>query len=745
MQGERMDLSTLNAEQRRAVETTDGPLLVLSGAGSGKTRVLTHRIAYLVSEKQVFPSRILALTFTNKAAGEMRERVEALVGESARSMWVMTFHAMCARMLRMDIDRLGYEKTFVIYDDQDQQTLLKKIVKELNLNDKVYSARLLSNKISDAKNHSDDPAQFLRDAYEPRQVQDAFCSYQKQLKKNNALDFDDLLLLTLELLKTCPDVLQKYQDRFQYILVDEYQDTNLAQYRIVSYLAARHKNLCVVGDDDQSIYGWRGADIRNILEFEKDFPGAQIIRLEQNYRSTEAILDAANLVIGNNRSRKPKKLWTGRAGGEPISLYTATDERDEASRVCNDILVGARDGRRYDEFAILYRTHAQSRVLEMYLKSYNIPYRVYGGTSFFQRAEVKDVLSYLHILANPADDIAFLRVINVPRRGIGQATIDALTEAANTKNSSLFALALSGEGLAPKIAAKFKAFADTMTNIYTELTTRPLSDAVELLLVAIGYDAYLREEKKENYESRAEVVMELVGYIREFESGMNAAETDILSAFLENVALFSQADNIDEQNGCVSLMTLHSAKGLEFPVVFITGLEDGLFPSAQSRYDPSKLEEERRLMYVGITRAKDELRLSRAISRMLYGRTECMPPSLFLEELSAALPEKEKPSPAFTPASGRTFGGEGFSFTPNSFTLTAPEKKVAPVARVAVVKPPAGQALLVAPGARVRHASFGEGTVLSVAGDGNNQIVEIDFDSGVSKKFASAYAPIEVL
>ncbi len=740
-----MELSGLNSEQREAVVTTEGPLLVLAGAGSGKTRVLTHRIAYLISEKLARPREILALTFTNKAAGEMRERVESLVGEGARDMWVLTFHACCARILRRDIDKLGYERSFVIYDDQDQQSLFKRIIKELSLNDKIYTPRMLSSKISDAKNRSEDPEQYLRDGYETRQVIDAYRAYQKQLQKCNAVDFDDLLLLVLKLFAACPDVLENYRARFQYILVDEYQDTNLAQYNIVRLLAERHKNLCVVGDDDQSIYGWRGADIRNILEFERDFPGAKVIRLERNYRSTDAILAAANLVIQNNRGRKAKKLWTDRAGGEPIALHTAADEREEASHICNRILTMARyGGRRYDDIAILYRTHAQSRVLEMYLKSYDIPYRVYGGTSFFQRAEVKDVLAYLALMSNPADNLAFLRVVNVPRRGIGAAAIDALETEAAARDVSLFTAAMTGEQLPAKTAAKLRAFCDIITSVYARITGQPLADTVETLLAAIGYDAYLREEKKENYESRAEVVAELVGYIREFEAGIDASQTDPLAAFLENVALFSQTDVLSEQSGSVSLMTLHSAKGLEFPVVFLTGLEENLFPSQQSRYDPEKLEEERRLMYVGITRAKDELHLSRATQRMLYGKIASTLPSMFLSELAEALPGEK---PAEQPAPRQTHAA-AVPFSPAAHTLYAqPANRQGPLARIAVnaAAPPAGRTLDVSAGARVRHASYGEGTVLSVSGNGNNQIVEIDFDAGATKKFASAYAPIEKL
>ena len=760
-----MDLSTLNSEQRRAVEQTEGPLLVLAGAGSGKTRVLTHRIAYLIEEKQVAPWNILALTFTNKAAGEMRARVERLIGASAQNMWVMTFHACCARILRSDIDRLGYEKTFVIYDDADQQSLYKKIIKEMQLNDKVFTPRSLASQISDAKNHSIDAQQYLRDSYAPKEVMGVYLQYQKQLKQNNALDFDDLLLNTLALLTKIPDVLDKYRKKFEYILVDEYQDTNLVQYHIVHMLAELHGNICVVGDDDQSIYGWRGADIRNILEFEKDFPGAVTIRLEQNYRSTSAILNAANQVILHNRSRKQKKLWTDKGGGEPIELFEAMDERDEANRVCNRILQGTRYGdRSCNDYAILYRTHAQSRVLEMYLKSYDIPYRVYGGTSFFQRAEVKDILSYLRLMHNPNDDVAFLRIVNVPRRGIGDAAIAALQEYATNHTLPLFpALMMLPKDALPRYRAKLTAFCDTIQSVYRELGNRSLADATELLLDAIGYDAYLREDRKENYESRADIVNEFVGYIREFCAGVDATQTDPLQAFLETVALFSQADDVDEKNGRVALMTLHSAKGLEFPIVFLSGLEEGLFPSSQSRFEPEELEEERRLCYVGITRAMEQLHLSYARSRMLYGKISPSMPSIFITELGDALPADSRPKPQYTPAAK-----PAFSPSNSVHALSPQERKKQPVPRIRLGEkqqptsvgfgaadhgpaagspsPAAGSPrIALAEGLRITHSSFGSGTVLSLTGSGGAQIVEIAFDSGVNKKFAAAYAPIEIL
>ncbi len=743
-----MDLSLLNEPQREAVMTTEGPLLVLAGAGSGKTRVLTHRIAYLISENRVSPRSVLALTFTNKAAGEMRERVESLVGASASDMWVMTFHACCARILRMDIDALGFEKTFVIYDDADQLSLMKRIIKELNLSDKDFAPRMLLSVISEAKNHSVDAMAYFRDTATSKEIVSVYVLYQRRLKEMNALDFDDLLLYTLHLFEQYPDTLEKYRRRFRYILVDEYQDTNLVQYRIVQLLAEAHGNICVVGDDDQSIYGWRGADVRNILEFEKDFPGAKIIRLEQNYRSTEVILNAANLVISNNRGRKKKTLWTAQKGGAPLDAYEAMDERDEANRICGRILEGARMGERsYDDYAILYRTHAQSRVLEMYLKGYNIPYRVYGGTSFFQRAEVKDVVAYLRLLQNPNDDMAFLRIVNVPRRGIGDGATDALQAYAHEKGVSLMraAMALKSDPSAvPRARAKFILFTDSMTDVYMRFGTQSFTEVVEYLLSSIEYDAYLREDKKENYEARAEIVNEFVSYIREFSAGVDETQTDVLTAFLENVALFSAADDVDEKSGRVSLMTLHSAKGLEFPVVFLPGLEDGLFPSSRSISEPEKLEEERRLLYVGITRARERLYLSMAKQRMNYGRIETAAPSRFWDELKDALPPRDRPEtfrPKPAPSAQQPFGLSMHALTDRS------ERKAKPlsVSSPQNAAPAKRSDVSFAAGERIRHAAFGAGTVLSVTGSSGASIIEIAFDSGVNKKFAAAYAPIEKL
>lgn len=739
-----MDLSKLNPEQREAVTYTEGPLLILAGAGSGKTRVLTHRIAYLIDEKGVPPFRILALTFTNKAAKEMRERVDRLVEVDSRAIWVATFHGFCARLLSMEIDKLGYGKSFIIYDDQDQQSLIGHIIKDMNLNDKVFTKRMLQGIFSNAKNHSLSPLAFLQETGQPTQVLEAFKIYERRLKEANALDFDDLLLYTIRLFEQFPDVLSKYQDRFRYILVDEYQDTNLAQYHIVNLLAKMHRNLCVVGDDDQSIYAWRGADIRNILEFEKDFEGCKIIRLEQNYRSTERILDAANAVIHNNKGRKEKHLWTAEKGGEPIDVHEAVDERDEAYYICARIASGARRGCRYDDFAVLYRTHAQSRVIEMMLKSFLIPYRVYGGISFFSRAEVKDVLAYLRLILNPADDEAFLRVVNLPPRGIGAQSILQLSEHAHAHQIPLMSAAIDPGALSKKTAAKFQPFIELFQGLYEAFDNMSLSDFTQQLLQAIDYETYLRSDKKENAETRMETVEELLGYIDEFEKGYEADDGNVLQAFLTNVALFSQADNVDESNGCVNLMTLHAAKGLEFPVVFLCGLEEGLFPSSQSQYDDDRLEEERRLCYVGITRAKRQLFLSYAKERTLYGRTETTLPSRFLDEMGDSIRMPEKPAARQTPQT-RT----DVRFTPhfNTPTIIRPKPEAQRYADVGTkVEPPKKPAAFTGKvGDRVRHSAFGDGVVLSLDGSGSAMIVTIRFDNGKEKKLAAGFAPLTVL
>lgn len=733
-----MDLSALNDQQRRAVECVDGPLLILAGAGSGKTRVLTYRLANIIENHHVKPWNVLALTFTNKAAREMRERIAALINYDVERMWVMTFHACCARILRMEAQHIGYDSRFVIYDDADQLTVYNDIIKKLNLDDNKFTKRSLRERISHAKNHALDVEEYLGDdAFSEIYIR-VYRLYQKQLKKNNAFDFDDLLLKTIELFTACPDVLLKYREKFRYVLVDEYQDTNMAQYQLVRLLSEEHGNICVVGDDDQSIYGWRGADIRNILEFEKDFKGAKVIRLEQNYRSTSVILDAANSVIDNNKGRKKKTLWTAAEGGEKVRHYIAANERVEGEYIAKRILEGVRDCRRYDEYAVLYRTNAQSRMLETTLASYGIPYRVYGGQKFYERAEIKDILAYLRLLYNPADDVAFARIINVPRRGIGTVAMNELADAADAAAQPLYLVAMEGEGLTPRVYAKVQGFTEQMTELLAIRESMPLHDFVEEVLRRINYDAYLREDKKENYETRLQNVQELIGSMREFEDGLTE-DVDVLGAYLENVSLISDIDNLDEQGGAVALMTLHSAKGLEFPVVFIAGMEENIFPSSRSAFDPEKLEEERRLCYVGITRAREELHLINARVRSLYGEMSMNKPSRFLSEIpEELLDEVSPPAPAESvrqqPKKKRdaftqplTHGGFGVP----QYAVNAPRNE------------PAKGTHAYSPNQRVRHAKFGAGTILSVEGQGSAQVVSIDF-GGTVKKFAAAFAPLEV-
>lgn len=730
-----MDLSVLNKEQRQAAECLEGPLLVLAGAGSGKTRVLTYRIANLI-EHGVKPWNILALTFTNKAAGEMRERTEALVGGDPDDLWISTFHSCCVRILRADIDKLGRERNFVIYDTDDQLSLIGNILKRLCISDKDIPKRELVSHISDAKNKSLEPEQYLLDnPYLDEAVIRVFRAYQKELREANALDFDDLLCLTLELFEKNREVLQKYRRRFQYVLVDEYQDTNLLQYKLIELLCREHRNICVVGDDDQSIYGWRGADIRNILEFERDFEGASVIRLEQNYRSTSVILDAANAVIDNNHGRKKKRLWTEKAGGDRIELHLLPTERDEAAFICKKILEGVREGRSYGDFALLYRMNAQSRVLESTLINYGIPNKVYGGQRFYERREIKDIMAYLRLIYNPADNVALRRIINVPKRAIGDATVGELSAAAESRGTYMLSVALDGEGLAPRAAQKLKPFAETMMEFIALSEIMPLSDFTAHMIGALEYEQFLKtEDKKGELENRMDNLRELIGNIREIERDVPERES-ALAAFLENVALVSDTDSLESGSGAVALMTLHSAKGLEFPVVFLCGMEENIFPTSRARNDlsASAMEEERRLCYVGMTRAEEKLYLLHARQRTLFGDYAYNRPSRFLEEVPADLILTEEAPPPVQAAAPRQHarlvepmrpaGGFGMKAAPAAPPVKPVEKSFKEYQRV-------------------KHAKFGEGTVLEITGSGSAMTVTIDFQTVGVKKFAAAYAPI---
>ena len=781
-----LNLNLLNKEQREAVETVDGPLLVLAGAGSGKTRVLTYRIANLIENHGVAPWSILALTFTNKAAKEMKERTDKLIGIEESDMWVTTFHSFCVRVLRIDIDRLGYDSRFVIYDEQDQNGIIKDIVSPQIFDEKRMSKGLVRSMISQAKNSGESPERFLLDSGTGMddKLVEIYRAYQKKLKSSNALDFDDLLIKTVELFETCPDVLEKYRKKFRFVLVDEYQDTNAPQYRIIKLICGEHRNICVVGDDDQSIYGWRGADIRNILDFEKDFPGAKVIRLEQNYRSTKAILDCANSVITHNMGRKSKKLWTAKVGGSPVEFLNVQNERDEAYNIAKTIIdLRRREDRKFNDFAILYRTHAQSRVLESVLVSgFGIPISVIGGTRFYARREIKDLLSYLRLIANPSDDGALKRIINVPKRGIGEATVSAIESLSESTDQSMLITILTPGILPEKISKKVSRFADLMRDLFAKRYELSLEMLTEYIIDAIGYAQYIVEQGDDNLETRQENIEELLGAMREHEEQITPG-SDALQSFLELTALNSDADNIDESDGTVKLMTLHSAKGLEFPVVFMPGMEDDIFPSRRSKENETGIEEERRLCYVGVTRAKERLYLYAAEQRALYGQTQHNDPSIFLEEMGFISEDTPMKRNSFGSAGrdsygwGSSFGrgssygyersgisdkprSDGVSIDPD---VTAVIRKLNGLDRSSDTSrtsprqaSPSGSGHSAATKAsaakrsyktlqRIRHPQFGEGTIIDISDAGSTVILSIDFDSVGVKRIAAGYVNLEII
>ena len=781
-----LNLNLLNKEQREAVETVDGPLLVLAGAGSGKTRVLTYIFATLIENHGVAPWSILALTFTNKAAKEMKERTDKLIGIEDSDMWVTTFHSFCVRVLRIDIDRLGYDSRFVIYDEQDQNGIIKDIVSPQIFDEKRMSKGLVRSMISQAKNSGESPERFLLDSGTGMddKLVEIYRAYQKKLKSSNALDFDDLLIKTVELFETCPDVLEKYRKKFRFVLVDEYQDTNAPQYRIIKLICGEHRNICVVGDDDQSIYGWRGADIRNILDFEKDFPGAKVIRLEQNYRSTKAILDCANSVITNNMGRKSKKLWTAKVGGSPVEFLNVQNERDEAYNIAKTIIdLRRREDRKFNDFAILYRTHAQSRVLESVLVSgFGIPISVIGGTRFYARREIKDLLSYLRLIANPSDDGALKRIINVPKRSIGEATVSAIESLSESMDQSMLITILTPGILPEKISKKVSRFADLMRDLFAKRYELSLEMLTEYIIDAIGYAQYIVEQGDDNLETRQENIEELLGAMREHEEQITPG-SDALQSFLELTALNSDADNIDESDGTVKLMTLHSAKGLEFPVVFMPGMEDDIFPSRRSKEDETGIEEERRLCYVGVTRAKERLYLYAAEQRALYGQTQHNDPSIFLEEMGFISEDTPMKRNSFGSV-GRDSYGRGNSFGRGSFygyersgisdkqrsdgvsidpDVTAAIRKLNGLDRSSDTSrtsprqaSPSGSGHSAATKAsaakrsyktqqRIRHPQFGEGTIIDISDAGSTVILSIDFDSVGVKRIAAGYVNLEII
>ena len=752
----------LNEPQREAVYHTDGPLLILAGAGSGKTRVLTHRIAYLIEERNVNPWNILAITFTNKAAGEMRERVDSLVGFGSESIWVSTFHSMCVRILRRFIDRLGYDNRFTIYDTDDQKTLMKEVCKKVAIDTKVFKERSLMSAISSAKNELILPDEFELNAggdFAKLKIAKVYREYEAQLKANNALDFDDLLVKTVQLLQTQPDVLENYQERFRYIMVDEYQDTNTVQFQLVRLLAGKYRNLCVVGDDDQSIYKFRGANIRNILDFEHEFSDACVIKLEQNYRSTGNILNAANRVIANNKGRKEKTLWTANGEGELVHLRQFDTGYDEADFIAEDIKKEVRAGASYNDHAVLYRTNAQSRLLEEKFVAMNVPYKIVGGVNFYARREIKDLLAYLKTIDNGMDDIAVRRIINVPKRGIGLTTINRIQESAAERGLGFYETLMAPE-LIPGIgrsAAKLDSFA-ALIEYFKGLTGQmSITDLLREVIEKTGYMESLDSEDKEDAQARKENIDELINKAAAYEEAAeDRDEPATLSAFLEEVALVADIDSLDEEQDYVVLMTLHSAKGLEFPHVYLAGMEDGLFPSYMTitSDDRDDLEEERRLCYVGITRAEQELTLTCARRRMVRGETQYNKISRFIKEIPAELldtgsrriePETEVPVQQNTYAHAReafrarAFGAAYSNGAGKSSGVSSGKSSqgLASLQKGSQLAAGSGGSPDYAEGDRVRHVKFGEGTVLEIRSGGRDYEVTVDFYSaGVRKMFA---------
>lgn len=731
---------TLNEQQREAVYCTDGPLLILAGAGSGKTRVLTHRIAYLIEEKGVNPWNILAITFTNKAAAEMRERVDNLVGFGSESIWVSTFHSTCVRILRRHIDRLGYDTNFTIYDTDDQKTLMKDVCKLVQIDTKVYKERNLLAAISAAKNEMISAQEYVLNAqgdFGKEKIARVYEEYEKQMHANNALDFDDLLVKTVQLFQTQPDVLENYQERFRYIMVDEYQDTNTVQFQLVSLLAGKYRNLCVVGDDDQSIYKFRGANIQNILNFEQEFPDATVIKLEQNYRSTGNILDAANAVISNNAGRKDKRLWTDNGEGEKLKFCQFDTGYDEAEYIADDIEEEVRSGASYRDHAILYRTNAQSRLFEERFVAQNIPYKIVGGVNFYARREIKDVLAYLKTIDNGKDDLAVRRIINVPKRGIGLTTINRIQESAASRDIGFYD-ALQGLDLIPGVArgaAKLEGFVALIEYFKGIAENLSLSDLLQEVIDKTGYIESLEAEGKEEAETRIENIDELRSKVAVYEeSCLDRDEKPTLSGFLEEVALVADIDSLDEEQDYVVLMTLHSAKGLEFPHVYLAGMEDGLFPSYMTvtSDDIEDMEEERRLCYVGITRAEQKLTLTSAMRRMVRGETQYNKVSRFMREIPMELLENGRRSSNMFEEKREIPRQNAYTqakqaFQTKAFAAAAPKQ-------FAVSKE---KGLDYGVGDRVRHMKFGEGTVTQITEGGRDFEVTVEFDTaGVKKMFA---------
>ena len=736
---------TLNDRQKEAVLHTDGPLLILAGAGSGKTRVLTHRIAYLIAEKGVNPWNILAITFTNKAAHEMRERVDKIAGSEGGSVWVSTFHSTCVRILRRHIDRLGYDNNFTIYDADDQKTLIKEICRKMNIDTKKVKERALLAQISHAKDELLTPDEMEMNAgadFNQKRAAQVYREYQAALRRNNALDFDDLICKTVELFQNCGDVLQSYQERFRYIMVDEYQDTNTAQFKLVSLLASRYENLCVVGDDDQSIYRFRGANIGNILGFERVFPDAKVIRLEQNYRSTQNILNAANGVIANNTERKEKTLWTENPEGEKIHFRQFMNGYEEAEFVVGDIARRHREGTaEYHNCAVLYRTNAQSRLFEEKCLLANIPYKIVGGVNFYARKEIKDLLCYLKTVDNAADDLAVRRILNVPKRGIGATTVGRIQDYADMMNISFYdALRVAEE--VPSIGrslSKVDGFVTFIQSLKSKAQAYSVSELLEEIIDLTGYVDELKAEDTEESRARVENIDELISKTVSYEETMKAENREAtLSGFLEEIALIADIDSVDENQDYVVLMTLHSAKGLEFPYVYLAGMEDGMFPSSMCIFsgDQSELEEERRLCYVGITRAMKELTMTSAQQRMVRGETQYNRVSRFVREIPRELvdlghtvqehkpkiPETKSPLNSYLQMK-KSFHTKAFQ--PQNFKVTKADS------------------LDYGVGDTVRHIKFGVGIVKDIVEGGRDYEVTVDFDKVGVKKMFAAFAKLK--
>ena len=736
-------LNGMNPRQKEAVLHTDGPLLLMAGAGSGKTRVLTHRIAYLIEEKEVNPWNILAITFTNKAAKEMKERVNAILASGGEDVWVSTFHSMCVRILRRDVDFIGYNRNFTIIDSSEQLTLMKRILKELNIDPKKYDPRSILGTISQAKNSLQTPQDFakMQGSYYEEIAAKCYAAYQKELQYNQCMDFDDLIMNTIRLFEEHPDSLTYYQNKFHYIHVDEYQDTNHAQYTLVNLLAGRFRNLCVVGDADQSIYGWRGADMQNILDFEKDYPDAAVILLEQNYRSTKNILSAANQVIENNSNRKPKNSWTENKEGNKITYYRADNERDETRFIVDRMQEEIRSNHRnYGDFAILYRTNAQSRVMEETLLKANIPYKMVGGHKFYDRKEIKDILAYLNVLANPQDSISFERIVNSPKRGIGPGSIEKLRSFASLHEWPLLEAAQNVDlaNIGGKAGQQLGAFGEMIQEVTQMIPYLTVTELTKEVLDRSGYLEDLKIQNTLEAQARIENLEEFLTVTQEFDKQFeqqNEEDADApeekLTVFLNDLALVSDIDNLEEDASQVTLMTLHAAKGLEFPVVFLIGLEEGVFPLSRALMEESELEEERRLAYVGITRAEEALYLTNAFSRTLYGRTQYNRPSRFVEEIDQELLEIEgmRPTPKKTPV---------FAKKTAAYSYKQPETAV-----VSSKSATGGEKNSWKPGDKVKHKKWGLGTVVRVSGTSKDLELDVAFPSQGVKRLLAAFAPIE--